>query len=75
MNPFERIKVCLLNKRDIPFFDTKINWAQLENFYFTFFFMDFTKKNRLFLLYSGTYSRLMRGFVIAAQDASALHNK
>ena len=28
MNPFERIKVCLLNKRDIPFFDTKINWAQ-----------------------------------------------
>ena len=37
--------------------------------------MNFTKKNRLFLLYSGTYSRLMRGFVIAAQDASALHNK
>ncbi len=28
MNPFERIKVCLLNKRDIPFFNTKINWAQ-----------------------------------------------
>ena len=41
----------------------------------TRFFYELYRKNKLLLLYSGAMSRLVRGFVIATQDATALHNK
>ncbi len=160
MNPFERAKVCLLNKRPIPFVcNGKLDWPMLfrsrewlftggtltfqtsfvhvgifltlkhyisplivkgdtPSFYeslqmgaliaaaqtaityplLTFraklhdqqaelfnagkdritttrFFYELYRKNKLLLLYSGAMSRLVRGFVISTQDASALHNK